>query len=64
MALTPSTCSLSFEMFIKNFAQGLPYYLAHSTMVLWPVCTTFDSPGNGLISKHGLIQKEYSVVDP
>lgn len=37
---------------------GLPYYLAHSTMVLWPVCTTFDWSGNGLI------QKEYSVVDP
>lgn len=41
---------------------GIPYYLAHSTMVLWPVCTTFDSSGNGLISKHGLIQKEYGVL--
>src|SRR5271155_2228875 len=43
---------------------GLPYYLSHSTMVLWPVRSTFDSSGNGLILKYGLIRKEYSCCGP
>src|SRR5271155_4644848 len=33
-------------------------------MVLWPVRSTFDSSGNGLILKYGLIRKEYSCCGP
>jgi len=33
----------------------LPYYLSHSIMVLWPVPSIFDRPGNGLMGGYGLV---------
>jgi hypothetical protein len=33
----------------------LPYYLSHCPMVLYPDPSAFDTQGNGLILKYGLI---------
>src|SRR5271156_5946021 len=45
-------------------AANISHLLSHSTMVLWPVRSTFDSSENGLILKYGLIRKEYSCCGP
>ena len=46
-------CKFHHTCIIAKYA--LPYYLSHSAMVLYPVPSTFDTPGNGLILKYGLI---------